>query len=223
MSYDTTNNFRGAIPLSLGQSIDSYIAKTYSIFSIALFAIAVFGFFSYFFVPKTYLTALGVADSVLWIACGWFGWRRPMAIVFPLFASVTGLLLGQIAHFNSMVFAQAAILSLTAFIGLSLYVFFTKKDFSFLSGFLFISFFILLGGGLLSLIFGSSLYSVLLSGFGVLSFAAWILYDTSQILHRVDSELTPSIAAFELILDIVGLFRWLLEHLFSLTSFISED
>jgi len=41
----------------------------------------------------------------------------------------------------------------------------------------------------------------------------WILFDTSQIVHRADAELTPGIAAFELLLDIIGLHRWMLDFL----------
>lgn len=208
------------------ESTNSYISKTYTIFSIAMVAMVVIGVFSYLFVSKAALIPIGVANAIMWIACGWFGWRRPMAMVYPLFIGITGLLLGQLAHNYEIVFAQAAGLSVATFLGLSLYVWIKKADFSFLSGFLCVSFFILLGGGLLSIAFSSSLYNLLLSGFGVLVFACWILYDTSQIIHRLDADLTPAIAAFELILDIVGFFRWLLEHLFDLSSiwsFISDD
>jgi hypothetical protein len=34
-----------------------------------------------------------------------------------------------------------------------------------------------------------------------------------QIVHRADEELTPGLAAFELLLDIIGLHRWLLDFL----------
>jgi hypothetical protein len=39
------------------------------------------------------------------------------------------------------------------------------------------------------------------------------IFDTSEIVHRTDAGLTPGIAAFELLLDIIGLHRWLLDLL----------
>lgn len=63
------------------------------------------------------------------------------------------------------------------------------------------------------------LYHVLIAAFGTIVFLAWVLFDTSRLIHRDDPELTPALAAFELILDIVGLHRWLLDLLKELDLF----
>lgn len=162
---------------------------------------------------------LSIADAIIWVLCGWFGWRRPIAVTLPLFSIITGLLLGQLAHLYSSVFFSATVLTLLAFTGLSAYVHITRQNFSFLRGFLCIAFFVLLGGMVLSFFFHQPLIQLALTAFGVVTFGCWILFDTSRIIHRVDEDLTPGIAAFELILDIVGLQRWLL----SLLNIVDED
>jgi FtsH-binding integral membrane protein len=202
-----------ALPAPLRAGVDPYIRQTYTYFFASLAAMAILGVLSYQYAPSTWTSRLAVADGIIWVLCGWFGWRRPLPIVLPLFVGITGLLLGQLAHLYSSVFFSATVLTLCAFGGLSLFVHITGKDFSFLRGFLCVSFFILLGGMLLSFFFQQPLFLLGWSGFGVLVFGCWILYDTSQIIHRVDADMTPGIAAFELILDIVGFHRWLLEHL----------
>ncbi len=106
-------------------------------------------------------------------------------------------------------------LSLIAFGGLSTYVHLTRESFSFLRGFLWLSFFILLGGCLLLPFAWNNLADLLLAGFGTLVFFCWILYDPGQLLERLDADFTPGVAAFELILDIIGLRSWL-QHLLRL-------
>jgi FtsH-binding integral membrane protein len=105
------------------------------------------------------------------------------------------------------------VLSLLTFAGLTVYVHVTGTDFSFLRAFLCVSFFIMVGGVLLGLLFSWPLMNLGLAAFGTLVFAGWILYDTSQILRLVDDLLTPAVAAFDLILDIVGLHSWLMDLL----------
>jgi hypothetical protein len=93
------------------------------------------------------------------------------------------------------------------------FVWISRRNFSFLASFLCVAFFALLGGCAAALFVESTAYLLFLTGFGVLTFAGWILYDTSRIVHQADADLTPAVAAFELILDIVGFHRWLLDYL----------
>jgi len=194
-------------------SEESFVRSTYRFLFFALAAIAALSIFSSYLLPKTSFAPLGIADAGIWVLCGWFGWRNPIAVVFPLFVIITGLFLGQLAQFHKASFMMASILTPIVFAGLSIYVHLTKKSFTFLRGFLSVSFFVLLGSCILLLFFQSHLFELVLVAFGVLVFACWILYDTSQILERIDADFTPGIAAFELILDIVGLHRWLMDLL----------
>jgi FtsH-binding integral membrane protein len=201
------------VPTPLLEGVEPFVRRTYAILLVSLMAIVGLGFFSYYYLPRTALRPLGIADGIIWVLCGWFGWRRPAILTLSLFSIITGLFLGQLAYLYAGVFAMAAALTLATFIGLSAYVHITKQSFSFLRGFLCISFFVLLGGGILLAFVGTHRLDLLYAGFGTFVFGCWILYDTSQILERMENDLTPEIAAFELLLDLVGFFRWLMDFL----------
>jgi len=111
---------------------------------------------------------------------------------------------------------MATVMTLGAFVGLTVYAHLTKHDFSFLRGFLWAAFLILLSSILVVPLAHSHWVSLGYAAFGTITFLCWILFDTSQIVHRADAELTPGIAAFELLLDIIGLHRWLLDFLIEL-------
>jgi FtsH-binding integral membrane protein len=76
---------------------------------------------------------------------------------------------------------QAIVITLAIFTGLTLTVFLTKKDFSFMRGALSIASFALLGVILASIMFGFSLGAVF-SGFVILLMAGYILYQTSLVM-----------------------------------------
>ena len=194
---------------------DSFISKTYDFFLMSLIGMFGFGVVGYHF-PSDWLKPVAITDLVLWVFCGWLGWRRPIGFVFPLFTVVTGSLLGMTANLYAKVglahiMINAGVLTVFTFVGLSLYVLKTKRNFSGLIGFLVAGFWILLTGFALRHFFDTPLINVVLSSFGVLVFACWILFDTSRIVGRWDPELTPAIGAFELFLDIIGLFSYILD------------
>lgn len=202
-----------AKPLAFPGSLNSFVAQTYLILLLTLAAIAALGLISFYALPRSSMPALGIADCVIWILCGWLGWRHPLRLVLPLFAIITGLLLGQLAHWYATVFLMATVITLGAFVGLATYAHMTKRDFSFLRGFLWAAFFILLSSILVVPLAHNHWVSLGYAAFGTITFLCWILFDTSRIVHRVDGELTPGIAAFELLLDIIGLHRWMLDFL----------
>ncbi len=197
-----------------------FIGRAYRVLFAALTGIALFGLASYRWLPPSWAVPLESADGALWMLCGWFGWRRPTAVVFPIFSVVTGLCLGQVAHASPATFLYAAILTLTAFGGLTAYVHFTKQDFSFLRWFLWISFWFLVVGGVCVPLNHRHWEQVAYAVLGVLVFFAWILYDTSQLIQE---ELVPEDAAFELLLDIVALHSWLLDLIEIVTGRSSEE
>jgi FtsH-binding integral membrane protein len=188
---------------------EEFIRQTYLAFLASLVAMIALGFISYRLLPQSSFGILCVADTLIWVACGWFGWRHPIVLSFGLFTFVTGLLLGQVAHSSPHLLALTSVLSFVAFAGLSMYVHLTRQSFSFLRGFLWISFFILLGSCLLLPFARNDALDLLLAAFGTIVFSCWILYDTGELLERLDDNLTPGVAAFELILDLVGLRSWL--------------
>ena len=98
-----------------------------------------------------------------------------------------------------------------AFVGLSAFAVVTRKDFSFLSGFLVVGFFVLMGAVVLSLFFDLSAFSVAISCAFVLFASAAILWQTSAIIHG--GETNYVIATVTLFASFYNLFVSLL-HIF---------
>lgn len=134
-------------------------------------------------------------------------------VAFFAFDFLFGLLVAPVvlmvtaAHGPNLI-AQAAILTAVVFIGLTAYVFYSGKDFSFLGGILSIGLFLALGIVLASWIFGwypGIWYSV----FIIALFAGYVLWDTSNILRRYRTTMWVS-AACVLLVDIIILFKHIL-------------
>lgn len=189
----------------------SFIQKTYTILFGALALMTVLGIFSYTVLPPASAFPLFILDTLIWIACGWFGLRNPIKAIFPVFLVITGLFLGQIAHYyRPEIFLSASILTLAIFAGVSSYVLWSKQDFTFLRGALNIGFWVLLAMMLLLFFVHISVLSLILGLFGTAIFIGWILYDTSQIVYRADdAAYSPYYGAFDLFMDIIGLFSFI--------------
>ncbi len=96
-----------------------------------------------------------------------------------------------------------------AFVGLSGYAVVTRKDFSFLRGFLVVGFFVLMGAVLLSFFFDLGAFQTAISAGFVLFASAAILYQTSAIVHG--GETNYLIATVVLYTQIYNLFLSLLQ------------
>ncbi len=98
------------------------------------------------------------------------------------------------ARFGSLaVLGEAFILTACVFGGLTAYVYFTKKDFSFMRGALNMITMVAVGIGLILTFMGGlpTIWSLLV----VVLLGGWVLYDTSNILHhrRVDQYVAASV------------------------------
>lgn len=106
------------------------------------------------------------------------------------------------------------VITIAIFVGLSLTVFLTKKDFLFLCGALVIASFAALGVILASMLFGFSLGAIF-AGVMVLLMAGYILYQTSIIMK--DFPPTAYVAAALMLFSTVAtLFWYVLQLLMSL-------
>ncbi len=103
---------------------------------------------------------------------------------------------------------SAGITALGVFLGLTTYVFVTKKDFSWMGGILYTVLFGMIAVALCSRLFGFEL-GLLYNLAGALLFSGYILYDTSNVLHHNRTD-KPVPAAVELFVDVVLLFWYLL-------------
>jgi len=112
------------------------------------------------------------------------------------------------------ILGQAIVITLAIFIGLTLTVFLTKKDFSFMRGALSIGSFAVLGVILASMLFGFSL-GALFCGAVILLMAGYILYQTSLVMSYFPP--TGHVAAALMLFSTVAtLFWYVLQLLMSL-------
>jgi FtsH-binding integral membrane protein len=107
--------------------------------------------------------------------------------------------------------AKAGIVTLGLFLGLTAVVLMTRKDFSFLGPILMIGSFVALGFIASGIIFGFNLGSIF--SFAMVAFAgAAILYDTSNILHRYNTN--QHVAASLSLFASVALLFWYIIRIF---------
>jgi modulator of FtsH protease len=136
--------------------------------------------------------------------------------VTGLFVAPTVFIAGAMAAAGATMDASpvrdAFLLTGAAFTGLTTYCFVTRKDFSFLGAALNTGIWVVIGAGLLAMIFGSSALSLAVASVSVLLFAGYILFDTSRILREGDDGDAVG-AALRLFLDVVNLFLALLRIL----------
>ena len=145
-----------------------------------------------------------------------FAARKPGLNMIALFSftTVSGLTLGPLLYqVGPSIAAEAFGLTAVTFAGLSMYVVYSKKDFSFMSGFLMTGLIVLVVGGLLNMFFiQSGMMHFVMSGASVLLFSGFILYDTSNILryYGTDDHVSDTLALY---LDVLNLFIALLSIL----------
>jgi modulator of FtsH protease len=135
-----------------------------------------------------------------------------------------GLTLGPILNYY-LATANGSQMVMTAlggtgviFLGLSGYALTSRKDFSFMGGFLMVGILVAFLGGLAAMIFSMPLMSLAVSGMFVLLMSGLILYQTSEIIHG--GETNYIMATVTLYVSIYNLFLSLL-HL--LTAFSGND
>lgn len=95
----------------------------------------------------------------------------------PLLSAVLGMANG------GMLVAQSLGITAVAFFGLSIYTVATKRDFSFLSGFLIVGAIVIIASWVVSLFYWTTLMSQVLSGICILFGAAYILWQTSAVVR----------------------------------------
>ena len=147
-----------------------------------------------------------------------------LAAIFAL-TGFMGLTLGPIISAYLTVFSNGTQLVMTAlggtgaiFLGLSAYALTTRKDFSFMGGFLMVGILVAFLAGLGAAIFSIPVLSLAVSGMFVLLMSGLILYETSQMIHG--GETNYIMATISLYVSIYNLFLSLL-HL--LGAFAGED
>lgn len=99
------------------------------------------------------------------------------ASLAPLLSAVLGLANG------GMLVAQSLAITAVAFFGLSIYTVTTKRDFSFLKGFLIVGFIVIVASWVVTAFYWTTLLGQVLAGFCILFGSALILWETSAVVR----------------------------------------
>jgi len=164
---------------------------------------------------SSWLIALGAFMLVSWVANSWAQnatssalQHAGLGLYIVAMSAIMIPLLYVAQQVGEGLILSAGVTTAGLFAMLTLAVFVTRKDFSFLRSFLWFSSLAALGLIVASLIFGFSLGLVFIYAMIAL-FCGYILYDTSNILHhyRIGQHVAASLALFA---SVVMLFWWIL-------------
>ncbi len=150
---------------------------------------------------------------------------RPGVNVVALFGAsfISGLFIAPMLFVAQLMASQghtlsaspvrdAFIITVLGFTGLTSYALLSKRDFSFLRGFLSMGIWVVFGALILNMFVGGTAFSLAIASVGVLLFGAFILFDTSRILRDPDNRDAVG-AALTLYLNFLNLFVFLLRIL----------
>ena len=206
-------------------STNKLIRNTYTLLSMTLLFSALTATVSVFLAmpPITYLASIGGAFIMMWLVLPrTANSAAGLGVVF----AITGLMgfgLGPvIGGYLSLpngpqIVATALGGTGVIFLGLSGYALTTRRDFSFIGGFLFVGLLVVFVAALANIFFQVPALSLALSAAIVMLMSGFILYDTSRMVHGgVDNYI---IATVQLYLNIFNLFVSLLH----LLGFASDD
>ena len=158
----------------------------------------------WFVLPRTYNSSTGIVWTFVFTG---------------LLGASLGPILNQYMAMTNGPSMVAQALGGTAIVtfGLSFYAVTTKKDFSFLGGFLMVGMIVIIVAMIANIFFAIPAMSIAISGGVVLLMSLMILYDTSRIVNGGETNYIR--ATVSLYLDIYNLFV----HLLILVGFLSGD
>ena len=192
-----------------------FLKRVYGLLTLSLLSAAVGAYVGRAIVSPGLMLVMFIAEIAL-IFFAMAVRRKPGLNLVALFAftTVSGLTLGPVMLvYNAGVVQEALVLTVLIFGGLTLYVMMSRRDFSFLGGFLVTGLIVMIVGSLLNaFLFQSPAAEFAIAAGGVILFSGFILYDTSNILRHYDVRDYTS-ATLALYLDVLNLFLLLLRLL----------
>ncbi len=165
-----------------------------------------------------FIIALGVLFGTLFFAQAVRHSSPLNMVAYALMAAAFGfiaspLIMYALAIGQSAIVLQALAITAAAFVGLTVWAYTSRTDFSFLRGFLWAGFWVILAIGVVFIFLPPSRTAdILWSGAGALLFAGFTLYDTQKII-RVYPRDEHVAAAIQLLIDFVNLFLFILRLL----------
>ncbi len=173
--------------------------------------------------PMTYLLGLGGAFLLMWLVLPrTANSAAGLGVVFAI-TGLLGFALGPILSMylslpnGPQIVATALGGTGVIFLGLSGYALTTRRDFSFLGGFLFVGLLVVFGAALLNIFLAIPAMSLALSAAIVMLMSGFILFDTSRMIHGGMNNYI--LATVQLYMNIFNLFISLLH----LLGFASDD
>ncbi|MGD8408215.1 MAG: Bax inhibitor-1/YccA family protein [Thiohalophilus sp.] len=206
-----------ARPAGSALETNKVLRNTYALLSMTLLFSAVMATVGVF-ANISYGVAL-IADIVA-IVMLWFVLPRTAnsATGIPVIFAITGLLgfgLGPVLNFYMAVNPTIVMTALggtaVIFLGLSGYALTTRKDFSFMAGFLMVGFFVVLAAALLNIFLEIPALFLAVNAAIVLIMSGFILFQTSSIIHGGETNYIMATAG--IFLSILNLFQALLHLL----------
>lgn len=199
-----------------------FLRKVYSLLFIQVLTTVVVGFVftfnskvKFYIHNNDWLLSLSLILSVVVLIALHFKRRdTPInLILLAAFTLVQAFSVGVVVtYFEKFVVLQALVITLIVVGGLMSYTFQSDKDFSNLGTILFVSLCCLIVGGLLQILFPSTVLELVISIGGAVVFSFFIVYDTQNIMMRTSPE-EYILATIELYLDIINLFIYILRIL----------
>ena len=206
-------------------STNKLIRNTYTLLSMTLLFSALTASVSVFLAmpPITYLVSVGGAFLMMWLVLPrTANSAAGLGVVFAI-TGLMGFALGPMLNMylslpnGPQIVATALGGTGVIFLGLSGYALTTRKDFSFIGGFLFVGLLVVFAAALGNIFFAIPALSLALSAAIVLLMSGFILYDTSRMVHGGINNYI--IATVQLYVNIFNLFVSLLH----LLGFASDD
>ncbi|NOX93085.1 MAG: BAX inhibitor (BI)-1/YccA family protein [Gammaproteobacteria bacterium] len=168
---------------------------------------------------------MALGATIAAIAMLWFVLPRTAnsAVGIPVIFGITGLLglgLGPVLNYYLSVNPNIVMTALggtgAIFLGLSAYALTTRKDFSFLAGFLMVGMFVVIGASLLNIFLNIPVMSLAVSAAVIMIMSGFILYQTSAMVNG--GETNYIMATASLFLSIINMFQALLHILGAFNS-----
>ena len=164
--------------------------------------------------PLHWLVTIGGFFALLFLTAKCANSAMGLVCVFAL-TGFMGLTLGPIISFYVHAFSNGPQLVMMAFggtaaifLGLSGYALTTKRDFSFLGGFLMVGILVAFLAGIAALVFSIPALSLAVSAMFILLMSGFILFQTSQLVHEPNTNYI--MATVSLYVSIYNLFTSLL-------------
>lgn len=163
---------------------------------------------------------VALVASIAAIAMLWFVLPRTAnsAAGIPVLFAITGLLgfgLGPVLNYYLSVNPSIVMTALggtgAIFLGLSGYALTTRKDFSFLGGFVMVGMLVVLGAAVLNIFLGIPALFLAVNAAVVMIMSAFILWETSSLIHNGETNYIMATAG--LFLSILNMFQALLHLL----------